>query len=166
MRSIGFDLSTVSTGWAVIEDNLVLKDYGIIDFTKKQPFREKLLLFGSLISQVIERQKPLDYLVFEDTFVLHNIATTKILNKFSGVAIYSALKVLGQDPTKLSLLAPAAIRSAIFPKMKTNKEMVYSHICEKYSLVPDKKVTRDDIPDAIAAAMYPHLKPENLKWIL
>ena len=159
MRVLGLDLSTVSTGWAVVTDCLALVDYGIFDYTSTTIKKNKLLLFESMLTAVIEQHKPFDLIVIEDTFVGKNAATTKILSRLSGVAIVTSFKF---SPTSTIALIPvASLRSATFPKQKVDKEYVYGYISTKYKLGSVKK----DVTDAIVAASFPHLKQVETKWI-
>ena len=159
MRVLGLDLSSQCTGWAVLEDGLTLKDYGILDFASAPSKKEKLLLFEGMLSTVLNKHKPFDSIIIEDTFFGKNILTTKILNKFSGVAVVTCFK---HSPTSVIALIPvAALRSTIFPKQKVDKEYVYRYICDRYKLTNVK----NDVADAIVAASFPYYRKVEIKWI-
>lgn len=159
MRVLGLDLSTQSTGWAVLEDGLTLKDQGIFDFVSTKEKKNKLLLFESMLTEVLEKYKPFDMIIIEDTFVGQNPLTTKILSRLSGVAIVTCFK---HSPTSVIALIPvASLRSAVFPKQKVDKEYVYQYICSRYKLTNVK----NDVADAIVAASFPYYRKVEVKWI-
>ena len=167
MRSLGLDLSSTSTGWSIVTDGPSLVDYGAIQFDKKTAHKDRLVILGSLIEQIIETHLPLDWVVIEDTFMAKNVKTTKLLNKFSGVAIASVRLAL-LDSAQIAIAYPSSIRSALFPKVKgqkakTEKEEVVKYMIKKYSLPED---VVNDIPDAIALATYPFLTEIPKEWIL
>lgn len=162
MLTLGLDLSTVSTGWAVV-DGSSLVDKGIIDFESKTSHKERLVILSNLLSTIINKHK-IKRAVIEDTYVAKNVATTKLLNKYSGVAIYTLYKTLGND-VEIIVISPQTIRSAHFPKDKKRqtKDYMYHYIISKYKLASD---VPNDLTDAIAAALSPGLKTMEAKWIL
>lgn len=179
MRTLGLDISSVSTGWAVLSDGPALVDFGRLEFSKSKSVKDKLILFSSLLRQLLLTHKPFDYVIIEDTFCSKNVSTTKLLNKFSGVAIYTVYAELG-DVVNIASIMPASIRSAIsedvinylsslsFKKSKNivDKNEVFEYIIYKYKLNSLKFNTDNDITDAIAAATYPFKKQVNKKWLL
>lgn len=160
---LGLDLSSVSTGWAVIDNSLALKDYGRIDFSAKKSIKERMIILAELIKEIILLYKP-NLVIIEDTFISQNPKTSKLLNKLSGVAIYTCTVMLGVE-TPIALVYPNSIRSALFPNKKVDKKDIFCYIKQKYKLKLDFK-TGNDITDAIAAAMYPLIKELDKKWIL
>jgi len=163
MNVLGLDLSTVSTGWAIVDENIKLVDKGIIDFVSKTPHKERMVILSELIQEVLDKND-IGMVVIEDTYVAKNVATTKLLNKYSGVAIYTVYKKC-PDTCDIAVLSPQTIRSAHFPKSKKQqtKEYMYHYIVNKFSLPPE---TVNDLTDAIAAACTPHLKEIDSKWLM
>jgi Holliday junction resolvasome RuvABC endonuclease subunit len=158
MRTLGLDLSSASTGWAVL-DGLVLIDSGILDFASVPSKKEKLLLFQGMLTTVLNKYKPFDYIIIEDTFFSKNILTLKTLSKYSGVAIVTCFQ---HSPTSVIALIPvAALRSTLFPKQKVDKEYVYKYICDRYKLTNVK----NDVTDAIVAGSFPHYRKVEAKWV-
>lgn len=161
MKTLGLDISSTSTGWAVLSDRLVLDACGVIDFNTKTPHKERMFILAETLATLLLEHKP-DWVVIEDTFLKANVKVTKLLNKYSGVAIHTVYTKLGKD-IPIAMLTPAAIRAAIFPKQKITKEYIDSHMKQKYNLDP---ALPNDISDAIAAACYPHLKTVEKKDIM
>lgn len=167
MRSLGLDLSSASTGWAIISDGPSLVDYGAIAFDAHTAHKDRLIILGGLIEQITTQFFPIDWVIIEDTFMAKNVKTTKLLNKYSGVAIASVRKSLF-DSTKIAIAYPSSIRAALFPKQKgikaeQSKEDVFNYMCDKYNLPPDSV---NDITDAIALATFPFISEVDKTWIL
>lgn len=152
MRVLGLDLSSTSTGWAILEDNLALKEYGIIDFKSARSKKEKLLLLESMIQTIISNKGPFDFIIIEDTFFGKNIKTTQLLSRFAGVAILAAFK--SAPATTIALVTVGSLRSAVFPKQKVDKLKVYEYICSRYKI----KNIPNDVTDAIVAASFPFIR--------
>jgi Holliday junction resolvasome RuvABC endonuclease subunit len=154
MVVLGLDISSVSTGWAILTDGPTLKDYGRLELSSKKSIKERIYLFSILISQILDIHHP-DIVVIEDTYIAKNPSTSKLLNKFAGVAIYSCVQKLGAD-AKIAMVYPVSVRAAIFPKKKVDKKDIFCYIKDKYKLNLEFKFD-NDITDAIAVAMYPFL---------
>ena len=167
--SLGLDVSSSSTGWAVVDDRLTLLECGLIAFKhgSQQRLGKRLNDFRIRLWDVLEKYKDVTYMVVEDTYMAKNVATTKLLNKFSGVTIQLSEEIIPK--ASRGILAPQAIRSAIFPKQKSDKELVYQHMAKKYPQIvsfPGTTIASgkhkgeiiNDVTDAIAMACYPFLK--------
>jgi len=165
MKTLGLDISTVSTGWAVLSDTPStpnvpeLIDHGYIDFKYSDMFSERLIVFRELIRGVVNLHPDINYVVVEDTFISVNPKTTKQLNRFAGVA----MEAVRASSNKLIIVCTNAvsIRAAIRPGIKTDKEMMYTYLVERFKL---GKV-RNDETDAIAAALLPFNRAIEKKWI-
>lgn len=175
MKCLGLDISTVSTGWAILEgqynsSSLTLVDYGRLDFPKERAHKVRLVVFGELISQLARLPNNIfDYVIIEDTFVKFDPSATKKLSRFAGVAISSVASA--QPEATIALVPPQSVKASIFPRQKKDKEDVKLEMLTRYNLVdvsdPDKvKKFCDDITDAIAIAHFPFLRKVEEKWVV
>jgi len=99
MKVLGLDISSVSTGWAVLEDDpLTLVEYGLITCETEKNLGEKLLRFDRELTEVLRRNQDIAWIGIEDTYN-NNTVTMKTLSKFAGVAIKCLQKELGVGVT-------------------------------------------------------------------
>ena len=177
MKCLGLDISTTSTGWSVLTDQFVLVDYGRIDFPSDKPQKERLVIFGELLTAILTKYNP-DYVIIEDTFVKFDPMVTKKLSRFAGVAIMNTaifnLNII------TALISPQSIKSAIFPKQKVDKEDIKIEMLKKFNLItfdtslpketilkiPAVKKYCNDVTDAIAISHFPYLKQVEAKWMV
>lgn len=175
MKCLGLDISTTSTGWAILEQQpnspgFTLVDYGRLDFPKEKAHKARLVVFGELISQLVRLpNNTFDYVIIEDTFVKFDPSVTKKLSRFAGVAIASITSA--QPNAVVALISPQSIKSAIFPKQKKEKEDIKIEMLTRYNLVniSDTNAVKkfcNDITDAIAIAHFPFLRKVETKWIV
>ena len=165
MKTLGLDISTVSTGWAVLSDTpsapnkAELIDNGFIDFKYKDSFSERLMIFRELIRGIISMHSDINYVIIEDTYISVNPKTTKHLNRFAGVA----MEAVKSASSALIILCCTAmtIRSALNPGVKMDKMKVFNKIKELYGLGD----VRNDETDAIAAALLPFKRAIEQKWV-
>lgn len=152
---IGFDVSTVSTGWAVLDGNKLI-DYGSINIKGEMP--ERLIGTRAQVVELIKKYNP-KYSGIEDMIAMRNGKVTKLLNMFSGVVweacisngvkkVYfvqssSAKKHMGINSRGLKKmgLKPEEIKE----KMVEAVEQMYRIV-----FVKDKKKFYRDCADAIA----------------
>jgi len=161
MRVLGLDISQTSTGVAVLSDGPLVVYHTNLNFDKKKRLGDNLMMFSELIKSIVELHGPFDYIVIEDVFFGKNIKTLKILARYSGAAILACR--LHSSSSKLYLLMPATIRSAIFPGTKVDKDDIYKYICTKHKLTN----VSNDVTDAIAAATVPFtMKKVDAAWVI
>ena len=152
---VGFDVSTVSTGWAVLDGNKFI-NYGTINIKGEMPER----LTGTR-NQVIELLKiyPINYAGIEDMIAMRNGKVTKLLNMFSGVVweacisskvkkvffvqSSSAKKYMGINSRGLKKMGLSS--EEVKEKMVQAVEQMYGITFER-----DKKKFYRDCADAIA----------------
>lgn len=175
MKCLGLDISTTSTGWAILEKqdsspSFTLIDHGRLDFPKDKPHKARLVVFGELISSIARLPNhTFDYVIIEDTFVKFDPSVTKKLSRFAGVAI--AAMTAAQPNAVMAMISPQSIKSAIFPKQKKEKEDIKIEMLTRFNLVDinDKEAVKkfcNDITDAIAIAHFPFLRKVEEKWIV
>ena len=155
MKVLGFDVSSVSTGYSVINNGKLLKSsIGLITPSPKKPYGERLQIFESEIKQIIQKHSP-DIVVIEDVFRGRNAKTYKVLCMFRGVAIKAVFDIIGKDP--ISIMASEA-RSLVGSKIK--KEDAFEFITKKFKL--DFEFERDnDKADSIVLALAGYTMEKN-----
>ena len=141
---LSFDVSSVSTGWAVIKNNKPIA-YGKITIEKCKSLSEKLFFFRTEVILLICKYKPTDVVV-EDTYLL-NVKTLKTLMQFIGILNESYFNLYNKT---ISIVSPNTVRSKF--KLK-GKEAVFNFIESKYSLGLDFDCG-NDITDAILQGLY------------
>jgi Holliday junction resolvasome RuvABC endonuclease subunit len=90
------------------------------------------------------------HIVIEDVFRGRNVATMKLLARFSGVAIELSRRLLRKDPL---VVMATEVRSLLGCGRK--KEEAFKFVCKKYNL--DWSFNKmNDVTDALCLALYAH----------
>jgi len=136
MRILGIDISSKSTGWALIESDKLV-EFGKINPTGKMTSAQKLCLFGIELKKIIEKHKP-DNIAIEDVVQVKSVSVVKILARFNGVAIVEAYRFLQRDPT---LFEPTKWKKMIDDCSGSSKKCeIQLAICKKYNLLSKEKI--------------------------
>lgn len=150
-RKLGLDISSTSTGWALLINGRLYtnKYYGIIAPNKNFSLAEKLSFFRETLVEIINFTRPTDVII-EDIFLRNNVGTLKLLSRFSGVAIETVKTTLNIDP---ELETVKKIRSQIGTQ---DKKTTYEFIIDKFNLPWTKKEFNkyNDITDALALCLF------------
>ena len=159
---LGFDVSSSSTGWAVIKSGRFYKrkgkDYGIISFSKKLSHSNRLSLLRVECTRIIEKVKP-DIVIIEDVFVGRNPKTTILLSRYSGVVIESVYSTLKKDPI---IFTVKEIRKII--GSQDSKEESFKFIKKKFKLSSNWQFkSHNDIIDGLAAALSGYIRFKESK---
>jgi crossover junction endodeoxyribonuclease RuvC len=148
---LGLDVSSVSTGWAIIKNGRFYRreniDFGVIKTTNEDNISYRLSQFRDAVENILSINKP-NIVVIEDTYRGPNVNTLKMLVRFGGVAQEITYRVLSIDPI---LVYTKEARSTIGSQ---DKEEVFNIIVKKYKLNNFKFKTHNDITDAIVLAIY------------
>lgn len=150
MKILSFDVSSVSTGWALFKDNR-LSSWGVItrsmicDFTTL----EKMHIFKKDMEHLLIKYSP-DYVVIEETY-MKNVKTLKTLMQFIGVLQMSCYELL--DCLQPVFVSPNTVRS--YFKVKT-KEEAFEFVTKKYAkqLKNLDFKSGNDITDSILQGLY------------
>ena len=89
IKLISIDQSSVKTGYAIYEDNKLIK-YDIIDLTKEKDLELRFRNMCSEIHKLIQDNSP-DYVVLEDVALQTNPSTLTTLARLQGAIIQSLL---------------------------------------------------------------------------
>jgi Holliday junction resolvasome RuvABC endonuclease subunit len=159
MRVLGVDISSVSTGWCILDDGKIfasgvinpverLKEkYGTKAKTKASidQFDVMRVIAGDL-SVVISRSD-VDLMVVEDVFLKNNYRTVQLLARLSGAVLWDWL---ARKEAKPILIYASSARSRLGCKGNVKKPEVRAFINYKYKI----DIDQDDIADAFVLAMY------------
>lgn len=144
---LGVDPSTVSTGWAIMDEEGHLIDYGAIRCSSKIPVYIRVYTVYRELLQVAHKYNVTETAV-EDQFMKSNPKTLKALSNVKATVMLIAAE-LGIPYTEY---APMSIKKCFTDKGNASKEDMIAMAREKYK-VQEKIV--DDIADAIGIA-YTH----------
>jgi Holliday junction resolvasome RuvABC endonuclease subunit len=146
-KILSFDISSVSTGWSLLEDDKLV-DFGVIAVPAKCSTQNKLAIFKYNVRALLKIHMP-DYVVIEETY-LKNVKTLKALMQFIGVANMECFEVLNKEPVFLNTMT---VRSFFGLK---NKESVFYYIQDKYKRKLKNYTFEEgnDITDSILQALY------------
>jgi Holliday junction resolvasome RuvABC endonuclease subunit len=148
MIILALDISSKSTGYAVLQDDLPIADgYGLICPSPKFTIGAKLVYFQNEVVALITKFKP-DVIVTEQIFRGPNTATFKVLSQFSGVALKTIFEQIGREP---EMMLAVEARSCLGVRYK--KEEAFEDLTSKFNLQHfDNFEQHNDIVDAFALA--------------
>lgn len=115
MIILSLDVSSASTGWCIISNDLV--EWGTITTSPKQCRADRLTKFRDSLIQILNSQ-PITHIVMEDLFLGHNVKTLRILSEFFGVAEQTCYEYAEIEPYVIS---NKTVKS--FFKVKTKEEL-------------------------------------------
>lgn len=92
MLVLGLDISSVSTGWSLLNDSTLL-DYGTIKIDPAEKHPRKLAQFAHDLGAIMHQHPDIDWVSIEDQY-FQNVVTVKILSRFCGVAICEICRIL------------------------------------------------------------------------
>ena len=160
MKIIGFDISTVATGWAVLEDEKLIKKGVIcpVDELKsvhgtkkaaKDAMRDEVARFTYIVkraSEIIDKTKP-DVLVIEDSFMKLNASVLRLLARLSGGVLGHWI---GHCTGPAYIVMASSARANVGCKGNSKKFEVIEFLRREHGLI----VEDDNEADAIVLAMY------------
>ena len=158
MRYFGIDLSSVSTGIAVIDREpdgaLHLTHHNIISTNPKQYSGKRLVDFAEAAHYLLDEYKP-DFIIKESTIA--RMGTQHVLLKFAGVMEFLACNE-GYD--KIIEYAPNTIKKAITGNGKASKEELANTLLDYIDF--DLNELIGDETDAIAVVLTHFAKTGTL----
>jgi len=146
MKVLSLDVSSVSTGWALINEDAKLLHFGTISIPNLDVMA-KLYWFHNYLESLIFTLEP-DIILVEETY-LKNVKTLKTLSQFIGMVNFLVFK----HHKPAVYLNPNAVRA--FFKLRTKAD-VFDFVKNKYKSKL-KELTfnnGNDITDAILQALY------------
>jgi crossover junction endodeoxyribonuclease RuvC len=146
VRIIGIDPGFSILGWAVIEDNLKVVDYGTVETDPDMPIDERLFAIHSDISSIIERYRP-DCAVIEKLFFSKNVTTAIDVSRATGVILLA----FREHALPYQEVTPMQVKQGITGYGKADKKQMQIMVQRLFSL---KEIPKpDDAADALAIAL-------------
>lgn len=156
---IGFDLSTVASGYSVFSSNEKLMESGVIvpsasDVTTR--IREIATKTKAVISNVRCKTDKIEVII-EDVYYGSNYLTTKILNRLAGAVIMTAMDLI--PASSIIFVTPTGARKSMGILPKSTKAQVVKEVNKKFGL--DLKLKDNDEADGIVLGFYGVWKDKN-----
>ena len=148
---LGVDPSTVSTGWAILEENEStgnLMGYGTIRCSSKLPIYQRVNKIHKALLEIANKYKVTEVAV-EDQFLKNNPKVLKSLSSVKG----SVMIVAAEHDLPYAEYAPRAAKKVFSGTGTATKALMIETAMNKYHI--EEKI-RDDIADAIGIA-YTHM---------
>lgn len=160
MKVLGFDISTVATGWAIVEDGTLTKRGTIrpVDELKhvyktkkaaKEAMKDEVDRFAYIVkraSEVIDRNKA-DVLVVEDSFMKLNASVLRLLARLSGGVLGHWI---GHCDGPAYIVMASSARAKVGCKGNAKKFQVIEFLRREHGLI----IEDDNEADAIVLALY------------
>lgn len=134
---MGVDISSKSTGWAIIENDKLL-EYGKINPTgKSMSNAQKMYLFHVELRKIIDSKRP-DEIAIEDVVQVRGVSVLKLLARFNGIAIIEAYRHTQKEP---ELFEPSRWKSMVDGCTGSARKCeVQNAVCKKYGLLSADKI--------------------------
>jgi len=135
-KIMGIDISSKSTGWAVIQGDKLL-EFGKINPTGTMSAAQKLFYFHVELERIIAKQQP-EEIAVEDVVQVKSVSVVKILARFNGVAVVESYRYLQRDPM---MFEPTQWKKLVKGCTGGSKKCdVQLSVCEMYNLLPKDKI--------------------------
>lgn len=155
MRILGIDPGYGILGWAIIECNLSIIDYGIITTDPGSALDERLLMIHTGLSDIIKTFKP-ESVAIERLFFAKNTKTALDVAKCIGAVLLST-KLAGLCYNEYS---PSQVKTAITGYGRASKDQMQRMIMKIFRI---NDIPRpDDAADALAIAACHSFNIKNI----
>ena len=145
MKVLGLDLSTVSTGYCVIDNNKILT-YGVIRPPSNKDFIDRIIFIEKEIKELI-KAKSIEYVCIEELSSMRSASTTKKLAALQGhIEIQLRKKDMLVVTARPSEWRKNKIKGRKREELKNN---AIKYVKDKYDLI-----VNDDEADAICIAEF------------
>lgn len=156
MRILGIDPGYATLGWAIIDGNLKILDYGLVETNNNIRIDERLFIIHNQINKIIANYSP-QCVAIEKLFFAKNTKTAIDVAKCIGVVLLTA-KLNNLDYDEYS---PSQVKNAITGYGRASKDQIQNIIMKIFKL---KEIPRpDDAADALAIAACHFLNLKNVK---
>ena len=147
MRILAIDPATIVSGWAIIEDGIVL-DAGLCSCAPANAFEQRLYMIYEYFSELIDVAKP-DMVAIETPFHHVNAGVTAKLNMLQGVLrVLACIKELS-----IIKISPQSAKNAVMRKVnRTTKRHNYTkeEIRDAVNEIYNQEIQDLNISDACA----------------
>jgi crossover junction endodeoxyribonuclease RuvC len=154
VRILGIDPGYGILGWAIIEKNQKLIDYGVIETRSGTPIGERILEIHYQLNEIILQYHPHSAGV-EKLFFTKNLTTGLDVAKTIGATILT----LKLNNISYAEYTPSQVKQAITGYGRAGKEQMMHMIKTIFNLKELPK--RDDAADALAIALCHSLRQDH-----
>lgn len=145
MKVLGLDLSTVSTGYCVIDNNKILT-YGVIKPASEQDFIDRIIFIEKEIKELI-KAKLVEYVCIEELSSMRSASTTKKLAALQG---HIEIELRKKDMLVVTVRPSEWRKNKIKGRKREElKNNAIKYVKDKYGLI-----VNDDEADAICIAEF------------
>jgi Holliday junction resolvasome RuvABC endonuclease subunit len=150
MVVLGLDISTNSTGYAIIDESLELIKYGFIDTSKEDNWLMKASKFLDEIETIVEGQK-IDHVAIEELLSKFSggkssAKTIISLARFNGLATFFIYQLTEKLPEHINVLRCRSLADCKVPRGINSKDFVLDKVISWYpSIVMPRMKRKDDI---------------------
>jgi len=149
-KILSFDVSSVSTGWAVLSDECVIVASGkIVPMDVGIDITQRLFYLRQMVICLLQLYEYPNTVLIEETY-MKNVTTLKVLSQFVGIVRETCYEFANTEPIFIS---PNSVRS--FYKVK-GKEDAYEYVIKRFKKQFKNSTFEDDndITDAILQGLY------------
>ena len=150
---LGLDLSSVNSGYSILDD-LSLVAFGSIIPVKKTTHSEKLQFIYESIDELFKKYN-ITEVAIEDQHLRLNVDTLKLLSRIGGVAMLCAQ----QHGASITLYPAPTIKLGFTGSGKADKKDMIAKAIELYNL--QRGSIDDNIADSIACAYIHVMKTKH-----
>jgi len=147
MRVLGLDISSVATGWAIVDEGKPIAK-GVINLDAKLSPGAKTWYLHHQVETMIILYKP-DELAVEDVFLKLNYATTKVLSRLAGAIQELWYAASGKDVIFYYAIT-ARSQAAMGVKPASPKEQIMEAVNTKFKFRP--AIVDNNVSDAVLIA--------------
>ena len=154
-KYLGLDLSTVSTGYAVFNEQLLVESGKIVP-PEGMSVMARIVYTAGKVRTICTTHKP-DKVIIEDVFYGSNYLTTKLLNRLAG-AVYSTIYTYSGDLYPLpniEFVTPTSARKYFGLLPASKKRHIVEAVNRKFGL--SLKIKDNDEADAIVTGYYGYI---------
>lgn len=141
----GFDLSTTTIGYTILNNDGSYHDISFIDLSKIDNFYKKVDIFRNFLYKIIKDYGIDDNLYFVETPLLaHSLTMLKtigVLQRFNACCCYSIYEILLKEPTLINVISARSLLKIKVPKglpKKDRKPFVWQSV-KNLGIIPSDK---------------------------
>ena len=140
MRILGLDLSSVSSGFAIIEDGKLI-DFGkILEDNPNNMVR--LVHMTNRIKKIVDNYQ-FDKVIIEDVYYGNNFLTTKVLNRLGGMVYYAITNSKNMPTNAPEFVGATQARKALGLLPKSTKVHIVRTVNQLFN--KEFKLSENDI---------------------
>lgn len=136
---IGFDASTSTIGWCVLDSDKKFVDIGHIDLKKEKDLYNKLSVFSLELDRLVKKYNPKIIAIEEPVMRFGNASSAyviAILQRFNGMVSSEVFRKTGHKPVLVNALHARKNFGLKIPKGTKAKEFIFAELNAR-KLIPE-----------------------------